>query len=174
MSSPVYLDFVRDRRHRTLLGATFLGMALVAGAALLVWFVALGAALESAGQRDAAYARRVIPPLAATAALEPAEAKKLIAGLHQLVMPWEDILGAVESAANIDVAVLSLQQEPAQNSLKLTAEARDATAMLEYVRRLGEADRIESAVIENHRIDLQQPERPVRFSVSARYSAQWP
>lgn len=174
MSSPVYLDFVRDRRHRALLGTTFLGAALAAGAALLVWFTALGSALESTGQSAAAYARHVMPPLAVTANLEPEEAKKLMAGLHQLVTPWENLLGAVESAASSDVAVLSLQQDPAQNSLKIAAEARDVTAMLEYVRRLGVADRIESATIENHRIDLRQPERPVRFSVTARYSAQRP
>lgn len=172
--SPVHLDFVRDRRHQTLLGAALLGVAVAAGAALLVWFAALEAALEDAEQRSTADTRRALPAPMAAATLDTEEANKLVAGLRQLTAPWEDLLGAVESAATGDVAVLSLQQDAAQSSLKFVAEARNAPAMLEYLRRLGKDRRIASATIESHRIDQQQPEQPVRFSVTARYAAQQP
>lgn len=174
MHSPIYLDFVRDRRHRKLLGATLLVLAVAGCAALVAWLATLNAALQSVEQRSAAYTRRAMPAAVATATLDAEEAKKLTAGLRQLTTPWEDLLGAVETAASGDIAVLSLQQEAAQASFKLTAEARDADAMFDYVRRLGAARRIQSATIDNHKIEHQQPGRPVRFTLSARYTVQQP
>lgn len=173
MRSPIYLDFARDRRHRALLGATLLGAALALGVALSVWIAALDSALETAEQRIAAVQRRALGPRnAAVVTLDAEEERKLSSGLRQLTTPWGDLLGAAENAANPDVAVLSLQQEPAQNVLKLVGEARDTKAMLDYVQRVGEAKRIRSATLDNHKVVVDQPGRPLRFTVTARYAGQ--
>jgi hypothetical protein len=173
MRHPIYLDFAHDRRHRALLGATLLGAALALGVALVVWLAALDSALESAEQRNAAVQRRALAARnVAVVTLDAEEERKLASGLRQLTTPWEDLLGAAENAANPDVAVLSLQQEPAQNAFKLVAEARDTNAMLDYVQRLGEAKRIRSATLENHKVVVDQPGRPLRFAVTARYAGQ--
>lgn len=170
---PLYLDFVRERRHRALLGPALLGAALLASAALVLWFVALNGIVENAARLETALSRRD-PALqrAASAALNlgPEEEKRIAATLRQLTTPWEDLLASVEQAASEDIAVLALEQDAAQSSLKLLAEARSPAAMLEYLRRIEAGKTLRSATLETHTIDLQQPGRPVRFSITARYA----
>jgi len=169
---PLYLDFARERRHRNLLGPALLGTALLAGALLLAWFGALKSELEDAGHREAAFERRgAAVQRALPALLNAEEEKRLAATLRQLTTPWEALLAAVEEAASEDVAVLALEQDAAQSSLKLLAEARNPEAMLGYLRRLEASKALRSATLETHKIDAQQPGQPVRFNVISRYSA---
>jgi Tfp pilus assembly protein PilN len=168
---PLYLDFVRARRHRALLGPVLLGVALLSGAVLLLWFAALKGAAEDSARREAAMARRdTAAQRAAPALLNPEEEKRIAAALRQLVTPWEALLASVEQAASEDVAVLALEQDAAQSSLKLLAEARNPAAMLEYLRRIEASKALRAATLDNHKIELQQPGQPVRFSITARYA----
>ncbi len=168
---PLYLDFVRAQRHRALLGPVLLGAALLAGAVLLLWFAALKSAAERGADREAAMARRdMAAQRAAPALLNPEEEKRIAATLRQLVTPWEALLASVEQAASEDVAVLALEQDATQSSLKLLAEARNPAAMLEYLRRIEAGGTLRAATLDTHKIDLQQPGQPVRFSITARYA----
>ncbi len=76
----------------------------------------------------------------------------------------------MEQAASEDVAVLALEQDATQSSLKLLAEARNPAAMLEYLRRIEAGGTLRAATLDTHKIDLQQPGQPVRFSITARYA----
>jgi hypothetical protein len=171
----LYLDFVRQRRHRALLGPALLAAALLAGAALALWLAALNGAADDAAKLQASLSRRD-PSLQRAAAgalhLAPEEQKRIAAALRQLTTPWEDLLAGVEQAASGDIAVLALEQDPAQSSLKLLAEARNTEAMLEYLRRIAASRTLRGATLETHKVELQQPGQPVRFSITARYAAQ--
>lgn len=168
---PLYLDFARERRHRALLGPALLGAALLAGAALILWFAVLKGAAEDLARREAGLARRdtaAVRTLPATLSAE--EEKKLAATLRQLTTPWEALLADVEEAASEDVAVLALEQDAAQSTLKLLAEARNPAAMVSYLRRLEAGKALRSPTLETHKIDVQQPGQPVRFNIAARYA----
>lgn len=172
---PLHLDFVRQRRHRALLGPALLAGALLAGAALALWFASLNNAVENAARLETSQARRgtaLQRPSPAALNLAPEEEKRVAATLRQLTTPWEDLLAGVEQAASEDVAVLALEQDAAQSTLKLLAEARNAPAMLDYLRRIGASRTLRGATLETHKVDLQQPGQPVRFSITARYALQ--
>jgi Tfp pilus assembly protein PilN len=168
---PLYLDFVRRRRHRDLLGPALLAAALLAGAALVAWFTVLDRAAESAARLESALSRRGAAAALPVARLSAEEEKRMAATLRQLTTPWEELLEGVEQAASDDVAVLALEQDAARSSLKLTAEARNPASMLAYLRRIEAARALRSATLETHKIELQQPGQPVRFSITARYAA---
>jgi Tfp pilus assembly protein PilN len=168
---PLYLDFVRERRHRALLGPALLAGALLAGVVLALWFAVLKGAAEDSARREASLTDRATAARrAAPALLNPEEEKRLAATLRQLVTPWEALLASVEQAASEDIAVLSLEQDAAQSSLKLLAEARHPAAMLEYLRRIKASGALRAATLDTHKIDLQQPGQPVRFGITARYA----
>jgi hypothetical protein len=172
---PLYLDFARQRRHRALLGPVLLAAALLAGAALALWLAALNGAADSAANMEASVSRRdpsLQRPVSAKLNLAPEEEKRIGAALRQLTTPWEDLLASVEQAATADVAVLALEQDAAQSSLKLMAEARNPEAMLDYLRRISASRTLRGATLETHKVDLQQPGQPVRFSITARYAPQ--
>lgn len=170
---PLYLDFVRQRRHRALLGPALLAAALLASAGLIVWFTMLtGAGTDTAARETALSRRGSTPQRDRPVALSAEEEKRLAAALRQLTTPWESLLAGVEKAASDDIAVLALEQDAAQGTLKLLAEARHPAAMLAYLRRIEGSGALRSATLETHKIDVQQPGQPVRFSISARYAPQ--
>jgi Tfp pilus assembly protein PilN len=71
----------------------------------------------------------------------------------------------VERSLGDDVALLSLQPEPARQQLHLDAEAKDAHAMLDYVAQLGATAGFRNVALKHHEINDQNPYQPYRFQV---------
>jgi len=95
------------------------------------------------------------------------ELKNAEAVRRQLALPWGALIESVEAAANDDVAILLLQPDALQRVLRLTAEARDRDAMFGYLRRLGASPVLAEVHLVGHQIQLDDPRRPVQFSVQA-------
>jgi len=95
------------------------------------------------------------------------EAKTVNEVVRQLGLPWAKMIAAVEKASTGDVVVLQLQPEAQQRLLRLTAEAKSREAMLNYVRRLGEDRSLGDVYLVRHEVKLDQPGRPIQFSVQA-------
>jgi hypothetical protein len=95
------------------------------------------------------------------------EAKSAEAVLRQLALPWASIIETVEDAASDDVAILQLQPDAQARQLRLGAEARTQEAMLEYLRKLTLAKGLGDVHIVNHQVQLDDPQRPIQFTVQA-------
>lgn len=89
--------------------------------------------------------------------------------LDQLAMPWGALFTQIESAADEHVALLALQSDPANHSLRLSGEARDFGALMAYVRRLEESVSLAGVHLAGHEEKVQDPQHPVVFTVDARW-----
>ena len=97
------------------------------------------------------------------------EAKIIDGAVRQLTLPWAQMIEAVESASTSDVVVLQLQPEAQQRTLRLTAEAKSGEAMMRYVRRLSQSRVLSDVAPISHQVQLEDPSRPVQFSVQASF-----
>lgn len=94
--------------------------------------------------------------------------------VDRLAAPWDALFKAVESAGSEDVALLGMQPDPEKRLVRIDAEAKDFSAMLEYVRRLDRQQALDSVHIVSHQINQQDPQKPVRFVAIASWAAPHP
>jgi hypothetical protein len=87
--------------------------------------------------------------------------------LRRLTLPWNALFRAVESAAGKDVALLAMEPDLEKQQVKISGEARDFAALLNYVTRLEEQAVFGPVHLQGHQVQQQDPDRPVRFSLLA-------
>lgn len=87
--------------------------------------------------------------------------------IRQLALPWNTIIETMEGAASDDVALLQMQPDALQRQLLLAAEARNQEAMIEYLHRLTAAKTLADVHVASHRVQMEDPQRPIRFTVQA-------
>ena len=87
--------------------------------------------------------------------------------LRRITLPWDDLFRAVESAAPKHVALLAMEPDSDKRLVKIVAEAKDIASMLDYIRNLEGGVMFETVVLQNHQVQQQDPQRPIRFSVIA-------
>ncbi|MBI4984021.1 MAG: PilN domain-containing protein [Rhodocyclales bacterium] len=56
--------------------------------------------------------------------------------------------------------------------MKIVAEARSFAAVLDYLRELQGQASLRDVMLQHHQVDAQDPEQPVRFSVTATWEEQ--
>ena len=178
MTAPrLRLEFAPGARHVPWLGVAMLiasGALLGAGAWELARVLAGNArqadtlaALEARRGNATAHAARALAP-------EPGELARTRAVrqlAQQLVTPWADLLESLESAPNLSVALLSVEPSVAKRSLRLTAEARGAADMLDYLGALQRDTRLHSVILVSHQVQAQSPGSPLRFQIQAAWGA---
>jgi hypothetical protein len=85
----------------------------------------------------------------------------------QLKLPWSELFAAIEAASTPDVALLSIESETGKRQVSIGAEARDLEAMLGYVRVLSGTPAFANVHLQSHRLQEQDPQKPVRFVIAA-------
>lgn len=95
------------------------------------------------------------------------ETKAVNEVVRQLGLPWARMIAAVEKASTADVVVMQMQPDAQQRLLRLTAEAKNRQAMLQYVRRLGSERGLADVYLVRDEVRAEQPGRPVQFAVQA-------
>jgi hypothetical protein len=85
----------------------------------------------------------------------------------ELQMPWSDLLSAFEAAPTQDIAVLSIEPSAARRSVKVTAEAKHAQAMLRYLSALQKDKRLTQVLLTQHQVQQQVAGTPLRFQLQA-------
>lgn len=95
------------------------------------------------------------------------ETKAVNEVVRQLGLPWARMIAAVEKASTADVVVMQMQPDAQQRLLRLTAEAKNRQAMLQYVRRLGGERGLADVYLVRDEVRAEQPGRPVQFAVQA-------
>lgn len=167
----IQLDYQRDVRPVPWAGVFLLGLALLAGAWLLglyldqnqqlaYWQTRVMQIEALAGGRQPARPGSDKDKAAQT--LEVLQAKKV---LRELALPWGAMFRAVEASGDKTVALLSMEPDPAKGTVRISGEAKDFAAMLEYVRQLGARDEFSKVLLQNHHVNVEDRERPIRFSV---------
>jgi hypothetical protein len=168
---PLTLDFRRRRR------AGWAGIALllvgIAGSGLLgVQYseIVHAAARAENGIREHGFATRKKPIVSVAAgdvertALEVKRAREV---LLQLGVPWNDLFTSVEDVPAPDVALLHIESDVDKQHVKISAEARNLGAMLDYLRDLESRSIFADVYLQSHQIQQQDPQHPVRFVLTA-------
>jgi hypothetical protein len=165
------LNFAPPRRNAPM-GWLLLGAGLIAATVAGVQFRnAHAERLVQANDLSAITGRA--NPLAATdeaAALDPRATKAAAAVARDLQIPWAEMLSALEAVPARDVALLGVEPSPLRHTIRVTAEAKTAESMLNYVDAM-RGNSFPEVNLMSHQTQVQTPGTPVRFIVQARWRA---
>lgn len=157
------LDFWRTRR-----GSPWLGRLLLAVAAA----VCLDAGLtyktlrQSLHESEARLARRA-PAGPAPAKVSPHEVAAARDTVQRLSLPWNELFGALESAATDKVALAAIEPDTGKGTVTISGDGKDYLAALSYVLNLSRAESLERVQLVRHERKSVDPNGPVSFAVSA-------
>ena len=97
-------------------------------------------------------------------------AEDLTKNLHGVsVRAWSILLNTIESVQTNKVALLVLEPDATNGKLRVTAEAKDVDAMLDYLRRLQQQPGLHDVVLLSQQVNEDDPQQPVRFIVGAQW-----
>lgn len=153
--------------------AVLLCLLALACAADALWRLGSAQARHDEALRAAQGARDLLalatPRRAAEArASVPAErAAAVNRAIDRLNLPWGRVFGALEATRGEDVALLTVDPEPAKRLVKVSGEARAAAAMLAYVDRLGAEGSFARVSLVKHQVNEQDAHKPLRFQIEA-------
>jgi Tfp pilus assembly protein PilN len=91
--------------------------------------------------------------------------------IHQLNLPWDILFTQLESAKSEGVALLGIEPNTKSTAIKVEGEAKDYAAMLKYVRSLSEQGVLKDVYLTEHKMDEQNPDQPIHFSLEASWVA---
>ena len=169
----VTLDF-QPRRRIAWLGWLLLALSAIAAGRLVLQFGALQADVARVEGRAARLESRVEGrdsgrPRSAQASAEEFVRARAVA--RQLTLPWNDVFDAVETAATAKVALIALQPDGEQETVRITAETRNLDDALAFVRRLQATRRLNRVYLASHQVQTQDAQQPVRFVVMAGFGS---
>ncbi|OIR16343.1 hypothetical protein GALL_30650 [mine drainage metagenome] len=87
--------------------------------------------------------------------------------LNQITLPWDKLFQAVEWSSGKDVALLTIEPDAEKHVVKISGEAKNIEAALNYVRHLSDQEIFNGVYLQSHQVQEQNPERPVRFALIA-------
>jgi len=180
----VRIDFappgLRRTWHRTPRGTWSLLLIVLALAGPLVSTTARYRTLQDAQAgreaRDAAAQARAravarAPAPAPVRTAPPAQTGAVNAAVQQLNLPWRGLHDAVQAATPATIALLALEPDANKSTVRITAEAKSSDDMFAYVEGLQRIDWFSAVLLARHEINEQDPNRPIRFQVDARWKA---
>lgn len=97
------------------------------------------------------------------------EVKQANQVVRQLGLPWNALFEAVETSGGKSIALLSLEPDLHKGTVKIIGEAKDFNALLNYVKQLSTHEVFGSVMLQNHQIQKDDPQKPVRFSLLAHW-----
>lgn len=151
----------------------FLGVSLVMGGILTFISMTLDHDNEALGQQVSNLRKRSYE-LVRAASVSPSEERKTSVpgdlaehiekhSLHN----WERLFFALESAASDSLTLLELV--PDRDEISISGEAKSFAAVSDYIRRLNETAVIADTHLTTSEVDAKHPQRPIRFSLHARW-----
>lgn len=178
-----HIDFAPRSLRRTLLRVPprFAGLLFCTACLCFVMATALIRYQDERADLEAlqaAIAARSNTPRPLMVAAQPAstipqaQAQAVNDAVMQLNLPWRDLVEAVRAATPGNVALLALEPDAKRRTLRITAEARDSDDMLAYVAKMEEQGWFQSVALVRHEVAEQEPNRPLRFQISAQWGTQ--
>lgn len=180
---PLHLDFACPHTTTADRAAWTLAALASASIAVLGWqYLTLSADLETGEREQARFERVAQPQIPAVGEAgdrgdhtdrdalrrEMRQARRII---EQLDAPWMALFSAIEAAFDDNVTLLGIEPEPDRREVRLLAEAKDTAAMLAYVRQVRSSPVLREVWLASHLVNQQDPLRPVRFTMQARWIA---
>ena len=169
---PLALDHFAPPRRLAAAGLVVLAVSLGLAALLAVWQREMVAEIDMLELAQARRAPREAPaerPPIDPARLDDAARRAQLVRL-ELRLPWIQLFDAVELAADPkSVALLAIEPDARRSALRITGEARNKTAMLDYMSRLGEQQPMVRAVLESHNQRGYGANSPVQFTLVAHW-----
>lgn len=165
----VELDFAGHRRNGRWLGIVLLVVAGASTAKLLQMYSAATGEAEILDARIAQMERRSGSVTQGEALPEATlrEIRHANEVIGQITLPWERLFKAVEAAAGNKVALLGITPDSRGGTVEVSGECADLATVFDYVARLGKQPSLVNVYLVNHQVNAQDPQRPVRFTVSA-------
>jgi len=170
---PLLIEFSRPQRRphgpglaALGIGVTLLVLAMMQSDIQASRIASLQSELAGLGVDIAARRQRENRPAPRAADIDDrvAKANRIV---RLLSPPWEDVFVTVEALNGKDIAVLSLEPEPASAQVRIGAEARNTPAMFQYLERMRNSGRLTPVVLQSHQIMTEDPHKPVRFGFTA-------
>jgi hypothetical protein len=90
--------------------------------------------------------------------------------LARLSLPWDKLFGALESAASERVALLAVEPDSKTGTVTISGDSKDYLAALGYVLELSHSDSLSKVQLVRHEMKANDPQRPVAFTVTARWN----
>lgn len=173
---PLSLDYRCGSLAQHRIGMGVLALALMAVVAMGGYYrnlTAQSARLESQvekiGQRLHRGHERAMPA-SADAQQVGAEIKAANEVIMQLTLPWNELFNALEETNTSDIALLGIEPDSRKRVVRLSGEAKNATALLEYIRLLQANKAMSSVYLRRQQVEEQNPEKPVRFTLDASWT----
>jgi Tfp pilus assembly protein PilN len=171
------LDYRDDGGLRNLFGYLLLGIVLLFAVSIGWYFNQLRQEtvhLESMSSRmDGRINGRVTASVVSQ--MPPAKLAEVIKfsnhAIHQLNLPWDILFTQLESAKSEGVALLGIEPNTKSTAIKVEGEAKDYEAMLNYVRSLSAQGVLKDVYLTEHKMDEQNPDKPIHFSLEASWAA---
>lgn len=95
--------------------------------------------------------------------LSSAQTESINRAIRQLNLPWSELFVAVEAKLTDDVALLSLEPDTANHTLRIQGEAKSPQDMLDFIGSLEDPGFFERATLIRHEIVDGDRNKPVRF-----------
>lgn len=173
MNTPLHLDYQHSRDGASWRGWLLLLISLGLVAAGALHYGRLNDAAEQWEEKADQVQRGSLRPNRGSGLTER-EARDMVLEvkhanevLHRLSLPWERLFQAVESCSNKEVALLAMEPDLEKRVVKISGEAKNLAAMLDYVRRLEAQEVFGTVYLQSHQVQQHDPEKPVRFALLA-------
>jgi Tfp pilus assembly protein PilN len=162
------LDYIPHTGTARWLGFGLLALAALVGAKQADLYVT---AKRETAQLEARLARLESRENPATKAVLPEstvrEIRRANDVIEQIALPWDRLFRAVESAAGEKVGLLGITPDQKSGTVEVGGEAADLNAMFDYVKRLQRQPSLTRVYLLNHKLNDQDPQHPIRFTVTA-------
>jgi hypothetical protein len=86
-----------------------------------------------------------------------------------LVVPWNEVLLAIEQSDMQDIALLNLEPSSKKQQVIISGEAKNLETILTYIQKLEAQPMLEKVYLQKHNIDEANAFKPVRFTLSAQW-----
>ena len=87
--------------------------------------------------------------------------------LEQINLPWEAMFDSIEHITSEDIALLSLQPNVTNRTLRIRGEARNVPVLLDFIESMEREITFEKVHLVNYKIKQDSPYRPVDFLLTA-------
>jgi Tfp pilus assembly protein PilN len=114
-------------------------------------------------------ARATPPALPRKEPIGALQANAVNDAIEQLNLPWRDVLDAIEAATPSSIALITLEPDAKKHQIRGQAEARSSDAMIAYIEQLKHQSLFDAVDLTRHEVNLQDPNKPIRFQFDAHW-----
>ncbi len=90
--------------------------------------------------------------------------------LGQINLPWDDLFNSIGHAASKHIALLSLQPNVSSQSIRIGGEARNMSALLDFVEAIEREVIFSNAYLLNYKIKQDSPQKPIIFLLTTTWT----